>query len=184
MKNKPYPLYNTLPQITDLKEMVKSRAGDAPGDVCFSYTDDSGKLVEKTCYDFDREIDALGTYIYSEGFHDKNIAIIGENSYEWLVCFFAITNGGNVAVPIDKDQPEDMALTLMKQSDCDAVIIAGNYTKLKNLPGDIKLYNMSELPGYISKGTHLISSGDTSFIDYKIDPERLSAIFFKFPEMN
>ena len=178
MKNKPYPLYNTLPQINDLKEMIKSRAGDTPGDVCFSFTDDNGNLVEKTCYDFNREIDALGTYLYSEGFHDKNIAIIGENSYDWLVCFFAIANGGNVAVPIDKDQPEDMALTLLKQSDCEAVIIAGNYTKFKEPPKGVKLYNMAEMAGYMAKGTHLISSGDTSFIDYQIDPDRLSAIFF------
>ena len=54
---------------------------------------------------------SLGTWLYSKDFHRKHIAVIGENSYEWLVAFFAITCGGNVAVPIDKELPENRKIT-------------------------------------------------------------------------
>lgn len=86
MKNKPYPLYS-LPMITDLKAMVRSRAKNTPNDVAFSYSVGKNRIVNKTCLEFSNEIDAFGTFLYEKGFRDKHIAIIGENSYEWLVAF-------------------------------------------------------------------------------------------------
>ncbi len=94
MKNKPYPLYS-LPAITDLKDMVKSRAKNTPNDVAFSYSAGKNQIVSKTCREFNDDIDALGTFLHEKSFRDTHIAIIGENAYEWLVAFLAIVNGGN-----------------------------------------------------------------------------------------
>ena len=51
MKNKPYPLYS-LPIITDLKDMVRSRAKNTPNDVAFSYSAGKNRIVNKTCLEF------------------------------------------------------------------------------------------------------------------------------------
>ena len=44
--------------------------------------------------------------IYSK-YKNKNIAIVGENSYNWLVAFFGIVLSNNLAVIIDKDLAEE-----------------------------------------------------------------------------
>ena len=179
MKNKPYPLYS-LPLISDLKDMVKSRVLRAPDDVAFSYTiDKENKVIaEKTCREFDEDIDALGTFLYGKGLRNAHIAIIGENSYEWIVAFLAAANGGNVAVPIGKDESVEKIAFLMKQSDCRAVFVSKNYVRnIENIEG-VTVFTMDQFPEYISEGQKLIESGRTEFIDYEIDRERLAAIFF------
>ena len=59
------------------------------------------QTAEKTYHDFYCEVNALGTWEYQKGFCGAHIAIIGENSYEWLLAFCSIVNGGNIVVPID-----------------------------------------------------------------------------------
>ncbi|MBR6701968.1 MAG: AMP-binding protein, partial [Clostridia bacterium] len=48
------------------------------------------------------EITALGTFYYLRGLDGKKkIAIIAENSYEWIVSYYATLIGGNIVVPMD-----------------------------------------------------------------------------------
>lgn len=89
MKNKPYPLYS-LPEIRDLKDMVRRRAADTPDEAAFFYSAGRNKTAQKTCREFSDDIDALGTFLYEKGYKNSHIAIIGENSYEWLVAFLEV----------------------------------------------------------------------------------------------
>lgn len=177
MKNKPYPLYS-LPIITDLKDMVRSRAKNTPNDVAFSYSVGKNKIVNKTCLELSNEIDAFGTFLYEKDFRDKHIAIIGENSYEWIVAFLAIVNGGNVAVPIDKEQPAERIKQMLLQSDCEAVIVSKSYADLVEPLENISVFSMSDFSEYISAGKKAIDSGKIEYMDYRINIEKLAAIFF------
>ncbi len=176
MKNKPYPLYS-LPEITDLKDMVKKHAENYPDRIVFSYSVGKDKIENKTYKEVGNDVDSLGTFLYSKGFRDSHIAIIGENSYEWIVAFMAIVNGGNVAVPIDKEQSPDKIKQLLKQSDCSAAIVSKNV--MKNLEDtEILVFSMADFLKYIAEGQMLINSGNTEYTDYEVNPEKLAAIFF------
>lgn len=177
MKNEPYPLYS-LPKIHDLKEMVKYRAKITPDETAFSYSVGRSKIENKTCHEFSDDIDALGTFLYDKGYTNSHIAIIGENSYEWLVAFMAIVNGGNVAVPIDKELPPDKVKELLIQSDCAAVFVSKNYADLVENNAEIPVFSLSKLSEYIDEGQKLIDSGKTEYADYSIDIDKLAAIFF------
>lgn len=177
MKNKSYPLYS-LPEIRDLKDMVRRHAADAPDAVAFSYSAGRNKTVQKTCREFSDDIDALGTFLYQKGYKNSHIAIIGENSYEWLAAFLAIVNGGNVAVPIDKEQPADKIRHLLQQSDCEAVFVSKNYAELVEEVDDITVFYISDFSEYIAEGRKLIDSGITEHTDYTINTDKLAAIFF------
>ena len=37
------------------------------------------------------------------GLRDSKVAVIGENSYKWVVSYLAVANGTGVIVPLDKD---------------------------------------------------------------------------------
>lgn len=176
MRNKPYPLYS-LPEITDLKDMLLQRcekAGDSPA---FSYSGKKDAVVTKSTSDFAEDVNALGTFLLSRGHTDHHIAVIGENSYEWIVSFMAIVNGGNVAVPIDKDLSPDEVAELLTKSDCTAIVISKTYSDLADSTG-LMVYSMGDFQSFIDEGKRLIEEGQRGFLDYRISPERLAAIFF------
>ena len=177
MKNQPYPLYE-LPVITDLKDMVVKRAEETPDEICFTFPVSRDVTGEKTCKEFLDDINALGTMLYSLGYRNKKIAIMGENSYEWIVTFLACANGGNIAVPLDKElEPKDLR-ELMKMVECDTVFASKRCVKKFNEYDGLTVYNFSNFDGLISSGRQMIKNGDTEFIDYKVRPEKTAAIFF------
>lgn len=175
MKNKPYPLY-ILPQITNLKDMLNQRLEAAPDSNAFSYS--QGKeVITKTTAEFAKDANALGAFLLHNGHKGHHIAIIGENSYEWLVSFMSIVNGGNVAVTIDKEYSAAEIAELLQKSDCNAVIVSKGYSDLVENVG-LHIYNMGEFNTFLYEGQKLIDNGIREFIDYKINPEQLAAIFF------
>lgn len=178
MKNKPYPLYNSLPLITDLKDMVSKRTAESPDDIAFSFKASSGITAKRTFREFSDDIDSFGTYLYSRGFQGVHIAIVSGNSYEWLTAFLAIANGGNVAVPIDKNLSAEKITELLIQSDCAAAFVSKKaYELLKDKAG-IPLICAADFSDYLAEGRRLLENGKADFLNYEVDPEKLAAIFF------
>lgn len=181
MKNRPYALYE-LPQIDDLKDMILQKKKANPDKIAFSFS--KGKnIVSKTYADVFDDVCSLGTWLNANGFHRKHIAIIGENSYEWLVAFFAITCGGNVAVPIDKELPENEIARLIDKADIDVMFYSKSYREpvsnaVKILKKQISIYCMSDMQEYIDIGKEDIRLGKNSFLEYKIDRKQLCCIMF------
>ncbi len=176
MKNKSYPLY-TLPQITDLKDMLAQRAEATPDGIAFSYKE-KDKTVYKTFKEFEDDVNALGTYIYSKGYRNAHIAVIGSNSYEWIVSFLAIANGGNVAVPIDKNLSAEKVEQLIRQSDCTAAFVAKKCLCLVKDIDNLDVYSTHDIYDFIYAGADMIADGNNDFLEHVIDPEKLGAIFF------
>ncbi len=174
-KNKMYP-YNKVPYVNDLKEMVDFCAETYGDKTAFWYA--KGKQdVKHSFKDIQADINALGTYLHSIGLKNTHIALLGENSYEWIVAYFAVINGGNVIVPVDKEQtPEDVKYVIDK-SEATAVFHSKLYADKTDLC-DIKKLNLADFESYIQQGKELIAKGERSFIDHKVDREAVSAIVF------
>ena len=112
--------------INDLRDMIVSSAE--------LYADDPAFLVKDTHSDpyrpitfrtLKEDIDSFGTKLSALGLRDKKVALIGENSYEWVVSYFAVVNGTGVIVPLDKDLPAGEVTNLLNRSEVDAVIFSG-----------------------------------------------------------
>ena len=52
---------------------------------------------------------------------DEKIIIIGETTYEWYVSYMALLCGAGIAVPVDKELPENELENLVKRSKAAAV---------------------------------------------------------------
>ena len=68
------------------------------------------------------DMNALGNALLGLGLADKNIAIIGPTSYEWLVSYFAVLCGVGAAVPIDKELQDDEIANIIADSEAACVI--------------------------------------------------------------
>lgn len=174
MKNKPYDLYE-LPLIRDLKDMILQKKEHKPDDIAFTYSKDRNQIVKKTYKEFYDEVIALGTWLNKHDLTEKHIAVIGENSYEWILCFFAIVCGGGVAVPIDKELPAEEIKNLLLKADVQAIIYSKSY---KEVVDDFSAYSMADLESFLAEGKELLVSGYCSFIDYQIDRKKMCCIMF------
>ncbi|MCR5213012.1 MAG: AMP-binding protein [Eubacterium sp.] len=165
MKNKPYPFYN-VPQMLDLKDMMNRLIKEQPQMTAFIYPCESGEM-KKTYLDFYEDVNAFGTWMYKKGIKAKHVGIIGENSYEWLIVFFASILGGNVAVGIDKSLPEDEIATLAGIGDVDLAFISGTYYEKVKSKLNKDCYNLKEFEDILSEGRQLMKEDDPEYAEYK-----------------
>lgn len=100
MRNKPYAYYDsaTFDTIWDLLDLAEKRYAEKE-----AYIFKKKKVVVKKTYaDLVADAHALAAYFINEGYARKRLAILAENSYEWIVTWFGIVLSGNIAVPLDK----------------------------------------------------------------------------------
>lgn len=216
MSNQPYPLYS-LPEIHDLKELLCAKANTIGDKTAFRIPSEKDIVTDVTYQQLLDDVTCLGTFLdshillscqndlSSSGIRKLHIAIIGENSYEWLAAFFAVVNGGNVAVPIDKDLSGDDIAGFMKKADCSMAFVSESVdrklsamnadsdalnhiaaddisenaiTVSRNSIENIELLRLDDLRELLDKGRSELRKGNTGFQDYSIDRECLAAIFF------
>ena len=75
MKNKKYPLYDTLEDISDLKDLILTKAVDFPDKIAFVYPCETDEM-RKTFSDLKEDVNAFGTWMYGKKIKDKHFAII------------------------------------------------------------------------------------------------------------
>lgn len=127
---------------------------------------------------------ALAAYLNHHGFSKKRIAIIGINSYPWIVSHMAVVGGVGVSVPLDKDLTFDELESSLERSEVEAIIYdkkhAANIEQIKenNKTQLTAYFEMEKLQEYIAEGEKLIAEGDTSYFDHEIDPKAMSIMLF------
>ena len=176
MKNKAYD-YCEVTEIKDLKEMLYKKAEECPDNTAFIYPCESGEM-KKTFLDLYEDVNAMGTWLYSKKIKNKRVAVIGENSYEWLVTYFALVNGGNVAVAIDKALPDDEIKTLAKIGDVDMAFVTSTYAD-KVIKNSIKKgYDLKDFEKFFSEGRKLLKEGHDEFLKYEINVQDTATVLF------
>ncbi len=156
------------------------------------------KIKKKdVCYtvkEFHDRVRYVGTALYELGLGGKHISIVSENSYNWIVMFYAITCGGGVAVPIDKELSDKDISMLISKGDAVALCHSKNYketAKLHMEQDDRCQYCFNMTPGakadggkfltvdaLAEMGKELVEAGDRRFIDKEITGDMLAAIVF------
>ncbi|HHW48333.1 MAG TPA: acyl--CoA ligase, partial [Clostridiaceae bacterium] len=188
--------YHEPRKVSNLKELVKNSVKKYGNAVGFKFKDKEGKIIEKTYVEFNSDIDCLGTALISLGLKDKNISIIGENRYEWGVCYLSIVNGTGIAVPLDKYLPKIEVENLIERGKVEAIFYSPAYQQimddLAKTNNRIKYFICMEdfvdvtyedsrfvtLPELIEKGRTLLDAGDRSFVDAPIDENKMTVLLF------
>ena len=148
----------------------------------------------KTYKEFREEVDALGTAITKLlNLKDKRIIIIGENQYGWYLSYMALLCGAGMAVPVDKELPQNEIENLIKRSEADAIIYSPKLSevikKVKKDNSNVKYYieMNSDKPlkdedvgikFLVQAGKNIIKSGDKDLENIEIDPEEFKVLIF------
>lgn len=108
-------------EFSDLKEMLKysgKKYGDKIAFVTKIKTKGSKEVSYKNTsyrglYD---EMIFLGSALFNRGYKDRRVAIIGENSYQWCLAYFAAACGLGVTVPLDKALEKEEIISCIQRS--------------------------------------------------------------------
>lgn len=200
MKN--YPVYKTT-FIDDIRSTVEESARDFSDKTAISYKVRPGDkdVVRISFRQWRDDVRNLGTALISRGLREKNIALVGENSYGWCCSFYAVMASGAVVVPIDRElAPEDIG-GIIEATGCEAVIIGrtvesklcgilsgggcqrvglvvavdAESTLKPDQCGGRRVFTLKALG---EDGAARYAAGDHSYYDYKIDPRRLASIVY------
>ncbi len=176
LQNKPYP-YCEATEIRDLKDMLDIKARTKKKDTAFLFPVESGEM-RKTYRDLQADVNAFGTWMYHHKLRGKHVALVGENSYEWLVAFFAAVNGGNVAAAIDRNLPEEEIVQLAKRADADAAFLSDACFRKCGRRVARKSYNLARFDDILREGRLLLKRGETDFLRYEVREDDTAAILF------
>ena len=112
---------------TEMVDSLFSNGGDTP---VISWFNRKGEEQTVTAEKFYKDILSLKESLISQGFSGHHIAILGENSYEWLLVYFAATYCGAVVVCIDIEQSNDTIEQMLEMADVDALFCAPSLNSL------------------------------------------------------
>ncbi len=139
---------------------------------------------------FLEDINAFGTKLYDLGYKNKRVAIVGRNRYEWVLSHLTNLLGGMVSIPLDKELQVDELESCLFRSKADVVIFDEKYkenieqikengkTNLKEYICMSKIENYKDIRTIMEEGRELVNSGNTSYIDAKIDSYKMNILLF------
>lgn len=163
--------------VHDFRELVyrsEERYGDLPA---FELR---GRTVSYK--DFANDYRAIVTEFLNLGYKDKRVAIVGVNSYGWILGYLAAATCG-VAVPIDKElSPEDI-VNFINEAGCVAVV--GDESIISKLECDIVKYAISSKKGgyktvdeLLDEGRKLYDGGMKDVDTMPVDADEMSILIF------
>ena len=180
-------------EVKDIKELIYNSAKTYANNIAFivKHQEGKNKTYENITYKMLLEqINALGTKLYSMGFKNKRIAILGRNRYEWALGHLTSLLGGIVSIPLDKDLQIDELESSLMRSKADAIYFDEKYIEkieeIKNRNNtNVKEYIcMSKLAGYKDmntlkeEGQKLLEEGNKEYISAKIDENAMNILLF------
>lgn len=180
MKNNPYPLNNS-PQIDNFKDLVLYCANEYKDKTAFVFENDCRQIVKVSYVDFLNDINALGATLYGLDLHNATIALIAENSYHWILSYFAVINGGNIIVPLDPDMLENDMEKILTATQISCVITSKRFiNKIRNLNVDLPhiIVMENDIESFINYGKELIKNGKSDFVDCLIQKDKRSTIIY------
>lgn len=187
--------YEDMTNYKTVKEFFLNSVERYPDEDCILEKPDHKEPYKITTYkEFKEDVFGLGTALTNLlNLKDKKVIIIGETQYGWYVSYMAMLCGVGIAVPTDKELPDNELENIVKRSKASAIIYSPkkleSIKKIKeNIPEIEYFIEMKSdkpleekdvgLNTLISLGKNIIKTGDKSFERIKIDQEEFKILFF------
>ena len=152
--------------------------------------DGKTKYINITYKKMQKDIFALGTAINSMTKKEKRVAIIGKNSYPWILTYLSTIYGNNIVVPLDKGLPNEEIKDLIKRSKANIIVFEDKYIDvMKQMQeekwGDTEHFICMEqnntfktLEQVMEIGKKEFKKGNKKIMSTKIDDKKMSSIIF------
>ncbi len=123
MKKSEYS-YREVKKFGSVAEMVSLAEQEAGDKIAYKFRE-NGEIRSVTYKEFRKTTLSIGTALMDMGVLDKHIAMLGENSYNWICVYLSVLQGNGVFVPIDKELAAEPMCHVLNESDSEVLF----YTK-------------------------------------------------------
>lgn len=176
-----------MKQINTLRDIIVNSTETYANRAAFAMRDKSGEEETVSYGEFRRDIDALALAIYEKlGLRGRHIGIVGDNSYNWCLSYFAVLSGDGVIVPLDKDNPAEETAKLLSFGDVSVLICDGKSGKkiaahtdentlliCTDKTDDERMISIESLLEYGYKAL-----GEGNSVSYPVDTDRMAVLLF------
>ena len=177
MRNEKLNYYEPT-KIETIKDIIDIAVKEAGDNNAFEFKDNrTNDIVKVTYNEFKKDIDCLGTALTTINMDDKHIAVIGENSYNWITVYLTAIQSNGVFVPIDRELPYEGIVNILKHSDSEILFFSKKYEKyiekIKEEVPEIKYFigfeteedkdNVLSYKIFLQKGKKEIENGNTKY---------------------
>ncbi|MDR0596752.1 MAG: AMP-binding protein [Clostridiales Family XIII bacterium] len=185
-------LYETR-RVADLRRLMNSAAELYGDSAAYLSRCAGGGFVPISYRQFRSDATALGTALLAAGhlgegsggdmphtMRGGKVAIISENSYEYIVAYFAVVCGGGTAVPIDPRLPAAEVQGLLARTKASAVFHSKKYAGAVQAENETAATRIctSDIPQLIAEGERLIKGGDDRYFRTVIDPHQICSLLY------
>lgn len=180
MKKVTFPDFKTVRELIEYGGDPKQGYADAVQYVFKEKKQEKKKTFGEVWYD----TTGLGEYLSKNGMQGKKVAILSENSYYWIACFYSIMSGKYTCIPLDAKLMDDDLVDIMVRSGCNAIYYTKDFEsaieKMKaNKDVALELYiRIEDFDKVVKEGHDYIAAGNESYLDNPPQPEDLAAIVF------
>ena len=157
--------------------------------------DPKGKYEEISYEQFGKDVIGFGTALNRVLALENRprIMILSETTYDWYVSYVTLLCGDAIAIPTDKELPENELENVVKRSKADAIIYSEKKAdsvkkimeKFPQVKYFIKMYSEDGLQNktvgmqyLINEGTKFVNSGDDYFAKVETDPDEFKVLLF------
>lgn len=154
------------------EELIDRYRQLAPGKPLFTLLENGQAVRSVSPDEFEDDAAALGTWMAERGLRSKHLALLGGNSYEWLLWFHAAVFGGVLCVPLDSSQPAEVLERAAADADVDYLAFSAGYAELAHALAEtlrLEVICLDETARLVDSGAELIKQGNRSFVDYVPD---------------
>ena len=116
--------HSKLKRYNSFREILDAAVASRPDHLAYRYKKGDG-IEDVTVKEFYDEVEALGASLARLGAKKSHIALIGENSYNWIVCLYSVIMSDSVLVPLDKELPAEQIVNLINEGDVDYILCDG-----------------------------------------------------------
>ena len=182
--------YHHTEEVTNFKEMLYRSEKIYKSRTAFKLKDENQKIYKVTYEQFKKDIISIGTSLIEYGLLNKKIAVIGKNSYKWVVSYLAASIVG-IVVPLDKELHYDDVINFLNVSNADCILgddknlnlIIENNSKLNNqntlfIKFDKDDKNNNTFENLLINGSSLYENGNKKFDEIEIDPDEMRILLF------
>ena len=184
--------YYSVTKIDTIKELIDLAVKEAGNKIAFEYKNKKD-IVEVTYKEFENDINCLGTALSTIDMLSSHIAVIGENSYNWITVYLTVLESNGVLVPVDKELTVKEIINVLRSSDSEALFYSSRYEKYineikKEIP-NIKYFigfgeeedkdNILSYKNFMEKGKKELEKGNKTFtsIEHK-DTDKLKLLVY------
>lgn len=157
--------------------------------------DPKGKYEEISYEQFGKDVIGFGTALNRvlKLENRPRIMILSETTYDWYVSYVTLLCGDAIAIPTDKELPENELENVVKRSKADAIIYSEKKAdsvkkimeKFPQVKYFVKMYSEDGLQNktvgmqyLINEGTKFVNSGDDYFAKVETDPDEFKVLLF------